>query len=55
MELNHNVFLSRIFSFAFHRHCQASHNADYEVCRHWLCRVAWALENLLWYGGRAGI
>ena len=42
---------SRLFAFAFLRHINDHHNADYEVCRDWLCRAAWWLENRLWYGG----
>jgi hypothetical protein len=51
--LNNSVLLSRIFSAAFERHQQNRHNADYEVCTHWLCRLAWCVENWLWYGGEA--
>jgi hypothetical protein len=50
----HSSFLSSIFSFAFGCHCRDLHGADYEVCRRPLCRLAWWLENLLWYGGEAG-
>ena len=53
-KLKHSVFLSKVFSFAFKRHCQGHHNASYDVCRDWLCRLAWFAENLLWYGGQAG-
>lgn len=29
-----------------HKH----HHGDYEVCRHWLCELAWRLERWLWWG-----
>jgi hypothetical protein len=35
----------RLFALAFACHCQA-HNADYEVCCHWLCRFAYWLERV---------
>jgi len=53
IELQKSSFLSGIFSAAFDRHQQQRHNADYEVCRAWLCRLFWWLENWLWYGGKA--
>jgi len=52
--IKNNLFLSRLFSFAFDRHVTNCHNADYEVCRHWLCRAAWFVEKWLWYGGAVG-
>jgi len=52
--LNNSVFLSRVFSFTFNRHCQGRHNADYDVCRHWACRVVFWLEKWVWYGGEVG-
>jgi len=52
--MRNNLLLSKLFSFAFDRHIANCHNADYEVCRHWLCRVAWFVEKWLWYGGVAG-
>ncbi len=48
-----NYLLSVIFSAACDRHfdhCRPG--GDYEVCRHWRYRLAWGLENWLWYGGR---
>ena len=39
----------RFFLFAFNRHINDLHNADYEVCRDWLCRLAWWLEWWLWH------
>ena len=49
--LRTSVFLSRCFCYAWDRHLNRRHNAEYEVCRHQLCRLAWFVENLLWYGG----
>ena len=52
--LNNNVFLSRVFSAVNDYHSRKRHNASYDVCRHWLCRVAFWLEKWVWYGGEAG-
>ncbi len=46
---------STFFHWAYFRHINNHdrNNADYEVCRNLICRLAWALENWLWYGGKA--
>jgi len=41
------------FGWAFERHCDQLHLADYEVCHDPVCRVSWWFENWLWYGGKA--
>ena len=33
--------------WAFNRHCNRLHNADYEVCRDLWCRLAYKLEGCL--------
>ena len=45
----------RLFGWAFLRHedHESQTNADYEVCSNPICRIAWWLENWLWYGGEA--
>ena len=45
--------MARLFAWAFLRHCDDNPNADYEVCDKLVCRIAWWLENWLWYGGEA--
>ena len=48
------LLLSTLFSWAWFRHLDGyeTHNGgDYEVCDNWICRIAWTLENWLWYGG----
>ena len=52
--LNNSVFLSKAFSYPFNRHCERLHNASYDVCHHWLCRIAFFVEKWLWYGGKVG-
>ncbi len=48
------LLLSTLFSWAWFRHLEIeSHDAQYEVCDKLVCRIAWALENWLWYGGKA--
>ena len=32
---------------AFRDHCEGLHNADFEVCPHLRCRLAWHVEWLL--------
>jgi hypothetical protein len=64
MMLNNNVFLSEIFSAANDYHCcmqhspakadRVEHRGSYDVCRHWLCRIAFFVEKWLWYGGEVG-
>ena len=44
---------ARFFSWVFERHITHAHNASYDVCPHWLCRIAWFAERWLWYGGEA--
>jgi len=53
--LQGSQWLSRIFSAVFARHQGQRHNADYAVCVDSACRLAWALENWLWYNGKATI
>jgi len=36
-------FIWRIYQ----RHCVTLHNADFEVCADWRCRLAYALERLI--------
>ena len=39
--------------WAFNRHCDKLHNADFEVCRARLCRLAYRVERHFsqrWYG-----
>ena len=53
-KLKSSILLSIIFTSAcdwHYEHCRPS--GDYEVCRYLRCRLAWALENWLWYGGAA--
>src|SRR3990167_1785194 len=43
------ITMHRLFDFSFTQHYTSQHgshphNADYEVCRNWLCRMAWILE-----------
>ena len=42
-------FGARLFARVFGRHLRQGHNADYEVCSHWLCWLAWRLEHWMWY------
>ena len=50
--MRRSLLLSRIFSAVFEHHC-TYHYSDYDVCSHWLCRIAWFAERWLWYGGEA--
>jgi len=50
--LARSLFLSRLFGWAFQRHIDKRHFADYEACPHLFCRSMWTVENWLWYGGR---
>lgn len=50
--MKRSLLLSRLFSWSFDRHYLKEHNADYEVCNDWACRLLWAIENILWWGGR---
>ena len=40
------------FQCGLEHHC-TYHYSDYDVCSHWLCRIAWFAERWLWYGGEA--
>ena len=51
--LQGSYWLSRLFSWADDRHRRLHSHSDYEACGDWLCRLAWVLENGLWYEGRA--
>jgi len=42
--------LAWFFCWVFDRHIARQHNASYDVCPHWLCRLAYRLEKRLWYG-----
>jgi len=46
---NKKRWLAPLFTFVFARHCSRLHGADYEVCYHPLCWLAWRLEWLAWY------
>ena len=52
-------FGATLFAWAFNRHCgwvdrcarqdpERIHNAEYEACPDWICRVCWLLEKLTW-------
>ena len=44
-----------LFCWAYARHWRKhARRGGYEVCRGFICRVCWWLENRLWYGGEAG-
>jgi len=40
-------------AYAFNRHCFRLHNADFDVCRHWRCRLArWLEQNVIIMRGK---
>jgi hypothetical protein len=44
--------MHRLFYATWQYHLKNHRLADYEVCPHLPCRVAWWLERQLWYGGK---